>query len=179
LGKAIAGLAGLPATLPTMTTGLSLNLPSGFAQISPTLVAAGLLIIVVFVIAMLWGLRLKHGLRMSDSWGCGRIGQTPRMEYTATSFAEPLRRVFVELYRPTKELTIDFNPESKYFVQSIEYKSEITPWFEAYLYNPVLRVIRAASRHMRQLQSGSLHGYIAYLFVVLLFMLVMLLWPGK
>ena len=49
---------------------------------------------------------------------------------TATAFAEPLRRVFAELYRPTKELTIDFHPESKYFVQSIEYKSNIYPLFE-------------------------------------------------
>ena len=57
------------------------------------------------------------------------------MEYTATSFAEPLRRVFAELYRPTKELTIDFHPESKYFVQSIEYKRQITPWFEKYVYD--------------------------------------------
>ena len=40
-------------------------------------------------------------LRVGDTWGCGRIGQTPRMEYTATAFAEPLRRVFAELYRPT------------------------------------------------------------------------------
>ena len=59
------------------------------------------------------------------------------MEYTSTAFAEPLRRVFAELYRPTKELTIDFHPESKYFVQSIEYRSEIRPWFEEFLYDPV------------------------------------------
>jgi hydrogenase-4 component B len=179
LGKVIAGLGGLQLALPTMTAGLSLNLSGGFTQISPTLVAAGLIIILVFTIAVLWGLRLNRSLRISDTWGCGRIGQTPRMEYTATSFAEPLRRVFVELYRPTKELTIDFNPESKYFVQSIEYKSEITPWFEAYLYNPILRLMSAASHRARQLQSGSLHGYLAYLFIVLLLMLGALLVPGK
>ncbi len=179
LGKVLAGLKGLPAISPALTIGLSLNLASGFAQVSPALVAAGLFIILIFAAATLWGLRLNRGLRTGDTWGCGRIGQTPRMEYTATSFAEPLRRVFVELYRPTKELTIDFNPESKYFVQSIEYKSEITPWFEAYFYNPMLRLVRAVSLQMRQLQSGSLHGYLAYLFIVLLVMLVALLLPGK
>jgi hypothetical protein len=45
------------------------------------------------------------------------------MEYTSTAFAEPLRRVFAELYRPTQDLSIDFHPESRYFVQSIEYRS--------------------------------------------------------
>ena len=85
--------------------------------------------------------RINHSLRVGETWGCGRIGQTPRMEYTATAFAEPLRRVFAELYRPTKELTIDFHPESKYFVQSIEYRSGITPWFEQALYTPFLHLV--------------------------------------
>ena len=43
-----------------------------------------------------------------DSWGCGRIGQTARMEYTATAFAEPFMR-FAEIYRPMKELTVDLS----------------------------------------------------------------------
>ena len=83
-------------------------------------------------------MRVNRRLRVSDTWGCGRVGQTPRMEYTSTSFAEPLRRVFAELYRPTKELTVDFHPDSKYFVQSIEYKSDIRSWFEEFLYAPLL-----------------------------------------
>ena len=102
------------------------------------------------------------GCAVGDTWGCGRIGQTPRMEYTATAFAEPLRRVFAEFYRPTKELTIDFHPESKYFVQSIEYKSEITPLFERGLYEPFFRLVRFLARQVRRLQAGSLHLYLAY-----------------
>ena len=91
------------------------------------------------------------------------------MEYTATAFAEPLRRVFAELYRPTKELTIDFHPESKYFVQSIEYKSEITPLFERWLYDPFLRLVRlvgatgaAAAGRFAASVSGVCHGDSAY-----------------
>jgi hypothetical protein len=99
------------------------------------------------------------------------------MEYTATAFAEPLRRVFAELYRPTKELTIDFHPESKYFVQSIEFRTEIRPWFEQYLYNPLVYAIQWISRHIRSLQSGSLHGYLVYIFAALMVMLSLLLLP--
>jgi hypothetical protein len=101
------------------------------------------------------------------------------MEYTATAFAEPLRRVFAELYRPTKELTVDFHPESKYFVQSIEYRAEIRSWFEEFLYNPLVAVMRWLSYYMRKLQSGSVHGYMAYLFVILALMLASLLLPGQ
>src|SRR5262249_41091097 len=130
------------------------------------------LVILGLIPRALRALRANRRLRVGDSWGCGRIGQTPRMEYTATSFAEPLRRVFAELYRPTKELTIDFHPESKYFVQSIEYRSEITPWFERYLYDPCLWFIRFLAAVVRRLQSGSLSAYLIYITIVLVILLL-------
>jgi hypothetical protein len=98
------------------------------------------------------------------------------MEYTATAFAEPLRRVFAELYRPTKELSIDFHPDSKYFVQSIEYRSEITPWFEKALYGPLLSFIRRLAELTRRLQSGLVHIYLFYISLALLILLLVARW---
>jgi hydrogenase-4 component B len=178
LGRVTAGLGALPAIPPVFSAGLSLQIPANFAEISPTLAALGLLVVLGLVPIGMAVLRVNRQLRLGDSWGCGRIGQTPRMEYTATAFAEPLRRVFAELYRPTKELTIDFHPESKYFVQSIAYHSQIRPWFEEFVYDPVVSATQWVSRHMRRLQSGSLHAYMAYLFVVLVLLLGALLWSG-
>jgi hydrogenase-4 component B len=179
LGQAIAGLDGLPAVAPAFSFNLSLQTSGGFAQISPTLIGLGLLLLVCLAPLALALLRVNRRLRVSDSWGCGRVGQTPRMEYTATAFAEPLRRVFAELYRPTKELTIDFHPESKYFVQSIEYRSEIRSWFEEFLYSPLLKAAQWISFNVRKLQSGSLHGYVAYIFIALVALLGLLLAPGR
>src|SRR5262249_11548268 len=159
--------------------GLSLAAPNGFARISPTLAATGLLILLCTMPLVMFVLRVNRTLRVGDSWGCGRIGQTPRMEYTATAFAEPLRRVFAELYRPTKDLTIDFHPESKYFVHSIEYRSEIRSWFEEFLYGPLLKAAQWISFNVRKLQSGSLHGYVAYIFIALVTLLGLLLAPGR
>jgi hydrogenase-4 component B len=178
LGRAVAGLDGLPAVAPVFSFNLSLQTSEGFSQISPTMIGLGLLLLIGLVPLALALLRVNRRLRVSDSWGCGRVGQTPRMEYTATAFAEPLRRVFAELYRPTKELTIDFHPESKYFVQSIEYRSEIRSWFEEFLYAPLLKAARWISINIRKLQSGSLHGYVAYLFIALVALLGLLLLPG-
>ena len=179
LGRVIAGLGGLPAVAPSFAVNLSLQMPEGFAEISPTLAALGLLVVLGLVPMGMLVLRVNRRLRVGDTWGCGRVGQTPRMEYTATSFAEPLRRVFAELYRPTQELTVDFHPDSKYFVQSIEYRTDIRSWFEEFLYEPLLNATQWVSRRVRRLQSGSLHGYVAYLFIVLVLMLGALLWPGK
>ena len=179
LGSALAGLDGLPAVTPTFAVKLSLQTAGGLAQTSPTLIGVGLLALLGLVPLVFGLLRVNRRLRVSESWGCGRIGQTPRMEYTATAFAEPLRRVFAELYRPTKELTIDFHPQSKYFVQAIEYKSEIRSWFEEFLYAPLLRATTWLSDKVRRLQSGSLHGYVAYLFLMLIVLLGLLLLPGR
>jgi formate hydrogenlyase subunit 3/multisubunit Na+/H+ antiporter MnhD subunit len=177
LGSVLAGRAGLPETPPRLG-GLSLSMPGGFAQMSPTLVALGLIVATTGV----WvGVRLfgaGRGLRVDETWGCGRIAQTARMEYTSTAFAEPLRRVFAELYRPTKDLSIDFHPESRYFVQSIEYRSEIMPWFERYLYAPVIARVRLWALRTRAIQSGSAHAYLTYLVIALLGLLVVLLVRG-
>jgi len=179
LGGVLNGLGGLPDTRTAFTFNVSVQTPSAFGQMSPTLVMLGLLILFALIPLAMKILRVNQKLRVSDTWGCGRVGQTSRMEYTATSFAEPLRRVFAELYRPSKELTVDFHPDSKYFVQSIEYKSDIRSWFEEFLYTPLLNVIQWASLRVRRLQSGSLHGYVAYLFIMLILMLAALLWTGQ
>ena len=175
LGTVLAGRAGLPETATPLRGGLSLSMPAGSGQMSPPLVALGL----VLVIAGAWaGARLftvRRRLRVDATWGCGRVVQTARMEYTSTAFAEPLRRVFAELYRPTKDLSIDFHPESRYFVQSIEYRSEILPWFERYLYAPAISRVRRWAIRTRAIQSGSAHAYLTYLVIALLGLLAMLL----
>ena len=176
LGQVLIGLGGLPDTHAAFTLNLSLVTPNGSSSMSPTLLALGLLILLGLVPFMMLILRVNRSLRVSGSWGCGRVGQTPRMEYTATAFAEPLRRVFAELYRPTKELSIDFHPDSKYFVQSIEYRSEITPWFEKAVYGPLLRFIRLLAVLTRRLQSGSVHVYLFYVTFALMILLLIARW---
>ena len=176
LGRVLVGLGGLPDTHAAFTLNLSLVTPGNFASMSPTLVALGLLMVLGLVPLVMLIFRVNWRARVGDSWGCGRVGQTPRMEYTATAFAEPLRRVFAELYRPTKELSIDFHPDSKYFVQSIEYRSEITPWFEKALYGPLLWFIRLSAATVRRMQSGSVHMYLVYVTVALLILLLIARW---
>ena len=176
LGGVLNGLGGLPDTRAVFTLNLLVRTPAAFGQMSPTLVMLGLLILLALIPLLMRIFRANRNLRVSDSWGCGRVGQTPRMEYTATSFAEPLRRVFSELYRPTKEVTIDFHPDSKYFVQSIEYKTEITPLFERWLFDPFLGLMRFTARQVRKMQAGSLHLYLAYVMAILILLLLAARW---
>jgi hypothetical protein len=153
-------------------------MPGTVGVIAPAALAAALVLVPLAVVAAFRLGAVDRRLRVDDTWGCGRIGQTPRMEYTATAFAEPLRRVFAELYRPTEDLSIDFHPESRYFVQSIAYRSEVHPWFERRLYAPVVSLLRWAAFRVRWLQAGSLHLYLLYMIVTLVLLLLVSRWPS-
>jgi len=145
----------------------------GFGWIAPLWIAAGL---VVFLLAVPLSLRLmgvNRRQRSYETWGCGRALQTARFEYTATAFANPFKRVFVLLYRPVKELDIEFHPESRYFVRTIAYYNEGRLIFEDTLYRPFLRMIQALAREARALQSGNVHGYLVYILVALVALLVL------
>ncbi|HTI53200.1 MAG TPA: hydrogenase 4 subunit B [Verrucomicrobiae bacterium] len=175
LGSSLVGFGGVaPETAFALT--LPLRVPGASGQMSMPLLAVGLVLLMALVPLALRTLGADRRRRVGDTWGCGRIGQTARMEYTATAFAEPLRRIFAELYRPTRDLSIDFHPESRYFVQSIEYRSEIHPWIERLFYDRPLHALHHAATWVRRLQGGSLHLYLFYLTLAFLALLTAARW---
>jgi hydrogenase-4 component B len=145
----------------------------GFGWVAPLWIALGLF---AFLMAVPLALRLigaNKGRRYYETWGCGRALQTARFEYTATAFANPFKRVFALLYRPVKELDIEFHPESRYFVRTITYYNEGRLIFEDALYRPFLRMIQALAREARVLQSGNVHSYLVYILVALVALLIL------
>jgi hydrogenase-4 component B len=163
--RSVDGL--LPATTASPAPGLWIAAPQALGYMSPLLLAAllGVATLATFVIVS----RVhRRPARAADTWGCGRIVQTPRMEYTASAFAEPLRRVFAELYRPTQDLTVTVHPEAPRFVQSITYRSEVRPIVEQTLYTPVLQAWRGVAFRIRRVQAGSVHLYLLYVLAALL-----------
>jgi hydrogenase-4 component B len=95
------------------------------------------------------------------------------MEYTATAFANPFKRVFDFFYRPAKHLDIEFHPESRFFVKRIEYENPARSIFDDWLYRPALDLLRSGARAAGALQSGSANLYLAYILAALLLMLVL------
>jgi hydrogenase-4 component B len=176
LSRALAGFGRLPWEKTAFTLELPLSAPGISGSMSSPFLAAGLFLLLALIPLIMRLARAERRVRFADTWGCGRIGQTPRMQYTATAFAEPLRRVFAELYRPTQDLSIDFHPESKYFVQSIAYQSEIHPWFERLLYQPLIGIFRRVADRVRWIQAGWLSLYLTYMLVGLIALLVFAWW---
>jgi hydrogenase-4 component B len=109
--------------------------------------------------------------RYYKTWGCG-INLTPRMEYTATGFVQPIKRVFAAIYQPTVKLETELLEESRYFAKRRHFEFHIEPVFQKYLYDPVVACFIGMAERLRVIQGGSLHLYLAYIFVALIVLLL-------
>src|SRR5256712_813234 len=147
---------------------LTLRVSGDFASLSTLTIALALA--AALVPLALAGVGRRR--RWYETWGCGRLVQTARMEYTATAFANPFTRIFDFFYRPVKRLDIDFHPESRFFVSRIEYENPTRSIFDEWLYRPAVEVLRVASRHAQAIQSGSTNLYLVYILAALLVLLV-------
>lgn len=123
------------------------------------------------LVALFGGMRAK---RYFKTWGCG-INLSPRMEYTATGFVQPIKRVFSTIYQPTVKLETEFLEESRYFAKRRRFEFHIEPLFEKYLYKPVVAGVYGLADRLRIVQAGSLHLYLAYMFVTLVVLLLVAL----
>jgi len=112
--------------------------------------------------------------RHSRTWACG-VNLTPRMEYTATGFVQPIKRVFSTIYQPTVKLETEFLEESRYFAKRRRFEFHIEPMFQTYFYDPVIAFMSGLADRMRIVQGGSLHLYLAYMFVTLVMLLLVAL----
>ena len=152
------------ATLPTVRDGdpiqggVTLHLEGVEGTMSPLLILAGLVLGAVLVVAV-----IRRGLprRQSLVWGCGGTRLDPRMEYTATSFAEPLTRVFDDVLRPEIDVDVTHHAESQYLVESVQYRQRVDDRLEAALYPPVMTAGAKAGGLLSRLQNGSVHRYLA------------------
>ena len=84
------------------------------------------------------------------------------MTYTATSFAEPLQRVFDDIVQPQHDVNVTHKSESQYYVESVRYRTQNLDAFERLLYRPVFNSVTWVSTMARKLQNGSVHRYLAY-----------------
>ncbi len=161
----LTGAAGISpgyTLLPVGETGSSLSPGGILIAVLATAVAAA-----VFLLAVSGRRKTVHG----DSWDCGIPALTPRMQYSATAFTKPIRMIFRRIYLPKRELSVSYLLKP-FFVKSIAYRGEITPFFERYFYEPAIGFIHGIAGRVRSLQSGSLHLYLGYILVTLIVLLI-------
>lgn len=157
-----------------LTTGNSFVLAAGTVR-AGTVSTAGIAAILVLLSAVpgfLWLVWGRRGRRVTGpAWDCGLPGLTAANEYTATGFSKPIRMIFAALYRPRREIQAEYEV-SPYYPTAIRFESEIEPAFEKHFYDPFVAAMIRLARRMRTVQAGSVHAYLAYIFVALIALLL-------
>jgi hydrogenase-4 component B len=170
---AVAGTL-VPGADPVVTGALlTIQVSDGFAALSTVALAVALAAAIALPALVLTLARARPAPRRYETWGCGRLLQTPRMEYTATAFANPFTRVFDFVYRPTTRLDVEAHPESRFFVRRIAYANPTRFVVDEWVYRPVNRTLRAVARRAVAIQSGSSSVYLTYILAILLLLLVL------
>jgi formate hydrogenlyase subunit 3/multisubunit Na+/H+ antiporter MnhD subunit len=168
------------AALPTVggrqagpALGTYLRLPGIAGSMSPGLIAAALLIAVLLALGLgHWGARRRPAAAQVPLWACGADSLSPRMQYTATSFAEPLQRVFDNVLKPETDVEVTHFAESQYLVEKVTYRTLQADPLEQRLYTPVVRAVTTWAQWVRRAHPGSVHLYLAYGALGLLIVLV-------
>ncbi|WP_396912240.1 proton-conducting transporter membrane subunit [Mycolicibacterium sp.] len=158
-------LEGLPSARTVAFTGFGavVALPGLSASIAPAGIAAGLAAAVIgVVIVARWRSRRRPPSAELALWACGGDEPTSRMEYTATSFAQPLQRVFDDVLRPDTDIEVTHLAESRYMAQEVTYRSRIGDAIEERCYRPVLTAVAATASVVRRAHTGSVHLYLLY-----------------
>lgn len=152
--------AASPGAVHLPSVGVTLNTP----------LAALLLLLGVVTIRLFIVLGSRPRRVAGPTWGCGYYQLDTRTEYSATAFSKPFRIAFSFFLRPTHRS--EKIRESFYHVKHFTYETQTTSVFKRYLYQPLLRGIFDLARRMKVFQMGSIHWYLAYIFVTLVALVV-------
>ena len=106
------------------------------------------------------------------AWGCGGERTSPRMEYNATSYTEPLMRVFRGSLLARSDVDVERPADAPLLMAGMVFHSETADVVEDRLYLPLTRVTDRLGDLARTVQNGSVHRYVGFSFVALVLVLV-------
>ncbi|MEI8349525.1 MAG: proton-conducting transporter membrane subunit [Candidatus Omnitrophota bacterium] len=138
--------------------------------LSPLAVALVLVAVMAVTAILVFVVAGKARVKKYGTWDCGYYKLTGRNEYTSTAFSKPFRiafSFFLRPYRKTEKIR-----ESFYHVKAFKYETFTTPVFKKYIYAPILAITFGSARLMRRIQPGSIHLYIAYIFVTIVTLII-------
>ena len=132
--------------------------------------AFGLLLLALILLrrTLLAGRRVEA----DATWGCGYAQPTARMQYTASSFAQPLTELFKSLLGTRKNISA---PRGL-FPATAAFKTETPDISREEMYRPMFERVEAWLAQLRWLQQGHVQLYILYIAVTLI---VLLAWKFR
>ncbi|MCE1248112.1 MAG: hypothetical protein LWY06_15840 [Firmicutes bacterium] len=116
-------------------------------------------------------LSMKNPVKSYITWECGFGDLSPKTQYTATSFAQPISSIFGNIYRYALEVTTH-GRQSRHFPETVEAETRYEAYLETKLYEPFLNWIKKFSGILlMKLQAGSIHQYLIYMAIALIILI--------
>src|SRR5262249_46813504 len=109
--------------------------------------------------------------RAAPTRTCGFLATSP-LDYSATGFAKPLPVIFSMLYRPRRHVERE-NPDSPYVVKRMRYRGDVVDIAETAVYHRFQNLVTSIAGAVRARSTGRIHGYIGYVLITLLIVLLL------
>jgi formate hydrogenlyase subunit 3/multisubunit Na+/H+ antiporter MnhD subunit len=131
------------------------------------ILAGGLLLMTGRLLVRWWGVR---ALRRGPAWDCGHNENIPDAQYTADSFAQPLRRVFgTTMFAAREEVEMPMPGDMEPARHRVIMRD--TVW--DLLYQPIGNGISRIADLVNKLQFQTVRRYLLLMFLTLVFLLVL------
>ena len=175
----VAAPAVVTALSPVLTPATGLSRAAVGSELAivtwPLAASVAVFAIAIGIFGLLWLWRRRNlrraGMRRGPVWGCGYLFPTARMQYTASSFAQPLTTQF-RLFVRNRETPV--LPEG-YFPGSASYSSDSGDPVLRLLFVPTFRWFDRMATRLNVIQHGHTHIYVLYVAATLV---VLLLWAS-
>ena len=113
-------------------------------------------------------------VRRAPAWDCGAPDPSPLIQYTAASFAQPIRRVFATSLLGARE-HVDMPRPGE--VRPAQFEVTLKDPIWEFLYAPIVRAIGFAADRLNRLQFLTIRLYLSLVFFALIgLLLVLALW---
>jgi hydrogenase-4 component B len=140
------------------------------ALLAVTTMAGVFLVLVGGLTVLRWRLLAGREVGEAGTWDCGYAAPSARMQYTGSSYAQPL----AELVAPAVGHERERPKDLPYFPGPNDgVRTTADDVSETRGYRPVFQLVAAVMGRGRALQSGRVHLYVMY---IMLTLLVVLTW---
>ncbi len=130
----------------------------------------------IALLALIWVARRAiqplGATRRAPVWAGGISRFTARMTYSGVAFSNPLRLIFNPVYR-SRATTELIEPSARHQRGRISYEQEIPKPFDREVYGPLRRAVDALATRVKVIQSGDINQYLAYIFGIVLLILLL------
>ena len=145
--------------------GLNFEIPtSSIVNINMYFAIYALIIIVFWIIRKLFLRRLP--ISVNETWGCGYLAPTSRIQYTGKSFSKPLSKILHLLLIEKKQFKEIKNGEI--FPKKRIYRSFYSDFFEHRFIDFIVQRLIYTANYFKFIQNGRTQSYVIYGFSFIL-----------